>query len=64
VKGEVTVVVAGAPRVASEPDLVEAARVATELAARGLSTKEIVRELTEFHGISRNEGYRLVTRLS
>ena len=64
VKGEVTVVVAGAPQPKAEADRDEVARVAADLAAQGLTTKEIVRQLTESHGISRNEGYRLVTRLS
>ena len=64
VKGEVTVVIAGARQKRAEPDREAAARVAADLAAQGLSTKEIVRELTESHGISRNEGYRLVMGLS
>lgn len=64
VKGEVTVVIAGGPQGPREPDRAKAAEAAAALIAEGLPTKDIVRQLTENWGLSRNEGYRLVMRLS
>lgn len=64
VKGEVTVVVAGQRQAAPKPDPAEVTKAATALMAEGLPTKDIVRQLTENWGLSRNEGYRLVMRLS
>ena len=64
VRGEVTVVVAGQRQAPPQPDGAEVAEAAAALIAEGLPTKEIVRQLTENWGVSRNEGYRLVMRLS
>ena len=64
VKGEVTVVVAGQRQDPAKPDRAEVTKAATALIAEGLPTKDIVRQLTENWGLSRNEGYRLVMRLS
>ena len=64
VKGEVTVVVAGQRQAPPEPDIAEVTKAATALIAEGLPTKDIVRQLTENWGLSRNDGYRLVMRLS
>jgi 16S rRNA (cytidine1402-2'-O)-methyltransferase len=64
VKGEVTVVVAGQRQTPPEPDSEEVAKAAAVLIAEGLPTKDIVRQLTENWGLSRNDGYRLVMRLS
>jgi len=64
VKGEVTVVVAGQRQARPEPDPAEVTEAAEALIAEGLPTKDIVRQLTEKWGLSRNEGYRLVMRLS
>jgi 16S rRNA (cytidine1402-2'-O)-methyltransferase len=64
VKGEVTVVVAGQRQAPPEPDSAAVAEVAAALIAEGLPTKDIVRQLTENWGLSRNDGYRLVMRLS
>ena len=64
VRGEVTVVVAGQRQAPPQPDGAKVAEAAAALIAEGLPTKEIVRQLTENWGVSRNEGYRLVMRLS
>jgi len=64
VKGEVTLVVAGQRQVPPEPDRAEVTEAAEALIAEGLPTKDIVRQLTEKWGLSRNDGYRLVMRLS
>ena len=41
----------------------EAAEHAAELLAEGLTRREVARRLTESHGLSRNDAYRLVTGL-
>ena len=64
VRGEVTLVVAGRAGDAPRPDPEAVSASAAQLIAEGLSTREIVGRLTEQWGLSRNEGYRLVTRLS
>jgi 16S rRNA (cytidine1402-2'-O)-methyltransferase len=62
VRGEITVVVEGRAPVDEPPDLEAIAGEVADLRDQGRSTREIVRHLTENRGISRNEGYRLVTR--
>ncbi len=63
-RGEITVVVAGTGAPAPEEDRTEeAAEHAVELLAEGLSRREVARRLTESHGLSRNDAYRLVTGL-
>jgi 16S rRNA (cytidine1402-2'-O)-methyltransferase len=63
-RGEITVVVAGTGAPAPEADRTEeAAEHAVELLAEGLSRREVARRLTESHGLSRNDAYRLVTGL-
>ncbi len=63
-RGELTVVLEGAGRPAPPPDRSEEAQeAATELLAEGLSRREVARRLTESHGLSRNDAYRLVTGL-
>lgn len=58
VKGEITVVVAGA--IATEPDLDELADRAEELVADGMGLKEACAELTRGNGASRREIYQRV----
>ena len=63
-RGEITVVIAGTGAPAPEEDRTEeAAEHAVELLAEGLSRREVARRLTESHGLSRNDAYRLVTGL-
>jgi 16S rRNA (cytidine1402-2'-O)-methyltransferase len=63
-RGEITVVVEGTGGPAPEPDRTEEAlEAATELLAEGMSRREVARRLTESHGLSRNDAYRLVTGL-
>jgi 16S rRNA (cytidine1402-2'-O)-methyltransferase len=63
-RGEITVVLAGTGTPAPEEDRTEeAAEHAVELLAEGLSRREVARRLTESHGLSRNDAYRLVTGL-
>jgi 16S rRNA (cytidine1402-2'-O)-methyltransferase len=63
-RGELTVVLEGTGAPAAEPDRSEEAlEAATELLAEGLSRREVARRLTESHGLSRNDAYRLVTGL-
>lgn len=64
-KGEITVLVAGAPANGKPVVDVEAIRAdAAALLAEGLSRKDVVRRLTEASGLGRNEVYRLVMELS
>ena len=52
----------GAP--AAPPDRTdEAMERASELLAEGMSRREVARLLTETHGLSRNDAYRLVMEL-
>ena len=63
-RGEITVVLEGTGGPAAEPDRTEEAlEAATELLAEGVSRREVARRLTESHGLSRNDAYRLVTGL-
>jgi 16S rRNA (cytidine1402-2'-O)-methyltransferase len=63
-RGEITVVVEGSGGPAPPPDRTEEAlEAATALLADGLSRREVARRLTESHGLSRNDAYRLVTGL-
>lgn len=63
-RGEITVVVEGTGGPAPEPDRTEEAlEAATGLLAEGMSRREVARRLTESHGLSRNDAYRLVTGL-
>jgi 16S rRNA (cytidine1402-2'-O)-methyltransferase len=63
-RGEITVVLAGTGAPAPEENRTEeAAEHAVELLAEGLSRREVARRLTESHGLSRNDAYRLVTGL-
>ena len=63
-RGEVTLVLEGSGSPPAAPDRSEEAlEAATELLAEGLSRREVARRLTESHGLSRNDAYRLVTGL-
>jgi 16S rRNA (cytidine1402-2'-O)-methyltransferase len=63
-RGELTVVLEGTGGPPEEPDRSEEAlEAAAELLAEGLSRREVARRLTESHGLSRNDAYRLVTGL-
>lgn len=63
-RGEITVVLEGTGGPAPQPDRTEEAlEAATELLAEGMSRREVARRLTESHGLSRNDAYRLVTGL-
>ena len=63
-RGELTIVLQGTGGPAPEPDRSgEALEAAAELLAEGLSRREVARRLTESHGLSRNDAYRLVTGL-
>jgi len=64
VRGEITLVIAGTgSREGPKLDVDSVRSQARELLAEGLSTKDVVSQLTESHEISRNEAYRLVTEL-
>ena len=63
-RGELTVVLEGTGEPPEEEDRSEgAAEQAVSLLAEGLSRREVARRLTETHGLSRNDAYRLVTGL-
>jgi 16S rRNA (cytidine1402-2'-O)-methyltransferase len=63
-RGEITLVLSGTGSPAPEEDRTEeAAEHAAELLAEGLTRREVARRLTESHGLSRNDAYRLVTGL-
>jgi 16S rRNA (cytidine1402-2'-O)-methyltransferase len=63
-RGEITLVLSGTGVPAPEADRTEeAAEHAAELLAEGLTRREVARRLTESHGLSRNDAYRLVTGL-
>ena len=63
-RGEITVVVSGAPASSERPADPEALRAdAAALLAEGMSRKDVVRRLTESSGLGRNEVYRLVMEL-
>jgi 16S rRNA (cytidine1402-2'-O)-methyltransferase len=63
-RGEITLVLSGTGAPPSEADRTEeAAEHAAELLAEGLTRREVARRLTESHGLSRNDAYRLVTGL-
>ena len=63
-RGELTIVLEGTGAPAPAPDRSEEAlEAAAELLAEGVSRREIARRLTESHGLSRNDAYRLVTGL-
>jgi 16S rRNA (cytidine1402-2'-O)-methyltransferase len=63
-RGEITLVLSGTGMPAPEDDRTEeAAEHAAELLAEGLTRREVARRLTESHGLSRNDAYRLVTGL-
>ena len=63
-RGELTIVLQGTGSPAAPPDRSEEAlEAATELLAEGLTRREVARRLTESHGLSRNDAYRLVTGL-
>ena len=63
-RGELTVVLEGTGTPAAPPDRSEGAlEAAAELLAEGVSRREVARRLTETHGLSRNDAYRLVTGL-
>jgi 16S rRNA (cytidine1402-2'-O)-methyltransferase len=63
-RGEITLVVAGAPASPVVMDTEHLAVEARRLLDEGLSRKDIIRRLTESSGLPRNEIYRLVTELS
>ena len=56
-RGEIVIVLAGAPAVAVSED--ELKEVADALRARGVTPREIVQRLIDAHGASRNLAYRL-----
>jgi 16S rRNA (cytidine1402-2'-O)-methyltransferase len=63
-RGELTIVVEGSGAPAAPPDRTdEAMERASELLAEGMSRREVARLLTETHGLSRNDAYRLVMEL-
>lgn len=63
-RGELTIVMEGAGAPPPPPDrTADAAEEAATLLAEGLSRREVARRLTETHGMSRNDAYRLVTGL-
>jgi 16S rRNA (cytidine1402-2'-O)-methyltransferase len=63
-RGELTIVVEGTGAPAAPPDRTdEAMERANELLAEGMSRREVARLLTESHGLSRNDAYRLVMEL-
>ena len=63
-RGELTIVLEGSGAPVPEPARTEeAVEAATELLAEGLSRREVARRITESHGLSRNDAYRLVTGL-
>jgi 16S rRNA (cytidine1402-2'-O)-methyltransferase len=63
-RGELTVVLQGTGAPPVEPDRSEEAlEAAAGLLAEGLTRREVARRLTESHGLSRNDAYRLVTGL-
>jgi 16S rRNA (cytidine1402-2'-O)-methyltransferase len=63
-RGELTIVVEGTGAPAAPPDRTdEAMERANELLAEGMSRREVARLLTETHGLSRNDAYRLVMEL-
>lgn len=63
-KGEITLVLAGAPAGSdTPPDLELISAEAAALLAGGLSRKDVVRQLTESSGLGRNDVYRLVMEL-
>ena len=62
-KGEVTLLLAGAPEGGDRPDPGALRNEATALLASGLTRKDVVRRLTESSGLGRNEVYRLVMEL-
>jgi 16S rRNA (cytidine1402-2'-O)-methyltransferase len=63
-RGELTIVLEGGGMPAAPPDRTEEAREqAAALLAEGVSRREAARRLTESHGLSRNDAYRLVMEL-
>lgn len=63
-RGEVTVILGGAPEAASTaPDLAISRARAEELLASGLSRKDTAARLGSELGLGRNEAYRIVTEL-
>ncbi|HEU5041191.1 MAG TPA: 16S rRNA (cytidine(1402)-2'-O)-methyltransferase, partial [Gemmatimonadales bacterium] len=63
-RGELTIVLQGTGAPPVEPDRSEEAlEAAAGLLAEGLTRREVARRLTESHGLSRNDAYRLVTGL-
>lgn len=62
-RGEVTVILAGAPAEPPPVDLAGIREEATRLLAGGMSRKDVVRSLTAVSGLGRNEVYRLVMDL-
>jgi 16S rRNA (cytidine1402-2'-O)-methyltransferase len=59
VRGEVTLVVAGAPAAEPAIDRGDAVRLAAALRQAGLERSRIAKVLAEMHGLSRNESYRM-----
>lgn len=62
-RGEVTLVVEGRPRQRKEDDLGEAGSRARELLEQGLSRRDAAARLVEELGLTRNQAYRLMTKL-
>jgi 16S rRNA (cytidine1402-2'-O)-methyltransferase len=63
-RGEVTVLVAGAPRAAPPtPDAAALRTAAAELIESGMSRRDAARQLAETYGLSRNAAYQLVASL-
>ena len=63
-RGELTIVMEGTGTPPALPDrTADAADEAAALLAEGLTRREVARRLTETHGLSRNDAYRLVTGL-
>lgn len=62
-RGECTVIVEGAGRVATEDHAERAERLARRLLESGRPRKEIAAMLVDIFGLARNQAYRLVTAL-
>ncbi len=63
-RGEITLVMAGAPAAPPVMDAESLAAEARRLLGEGLSRKDVVRRLTESSGLPRNDIYRLVVESS
>jgi 16S rRNA (cytidine1402-2'-O)-methyltransferase len=64
-RGELTLVIEGTGAPPEPPDrTADAKEQAVVLLAKGMTRREVARRLSETHGLSRNDAYRLVMELS